>query len=72
MSTLPPVASLLPLTSLSIAAQPLLHAVIFFIEMAIVARLTSRYNAYYNERPGKMPDKTGRPLSCLPADGDCP
>ncbi|CAK7233997.1 hypothetical protein SCUCBS95973_008786 [Sporothrix curviconia] len=30
---------------------PLLHAVIFFIEMAIVARLTARFNAYYDERP---------------------
>ncbi|KAI2472744.1 vacuolar membrane protein [Annulohypoxylon bovei var. microspora] len=30
---------------------PLLHAVIFFIEMAIVARLVSRFNAYYDERP---------------------
>ncbi|KAK3939001.1 hypothetical protein QBC46DRAFT_388864 [Diplogelasinospora grovesii] len=30
---------------------PLLHAVILFIEMAIIARLTSRFNAYYDERP---------------------
>ncbi|KAI1467655.1 Mpv17/PMP22 family protein [Daldinia caldariorum] len=30
---------------------PLLHAVIFFIEMAIMARLMSRFNAYYDERP---------------------
>ncbi|EPE09082.1 vacuolar membrane protein [Ophiostoma piceae UAMH 11346] len=30
---------------------PLLHSIIFFIEMAIVARLTSRFNAYYEERP---------------------
>ncbi|KAI1651553.1 Mpv17/PMP22 family protein [Daldinia loculata] len=30
---------------------PLLHAVIFFIEMVIVARLVSRFNAYYDERP---------------------
>lgn len=32
--------------------QPLLHAIIFLIEMSIVARLTARYNAYYGERPG--------------------
>jgi len=30
---------------------PLLHAIIFFIEMALFARLTSRFNAYYDERP---------------------
>ncbi|KAI5862540.1 hypothetical protein GGS23DRAFT_80933 [Durotheca rogersii] len=30
---------------------PLLHAVIFFIEMAIIARLASRFNAYYDGRP---------------------
>ncbi|KAI0100550.1 hypothetical protein GGR51DRAFT_351556 [Nemania sp. FL0031] len=30
---------------------PVLHAVIFFIEMAIIARLASRYNAYFDERP---------------------
>ncbi|KAJ4378198.1 hypothetical protein N0V85_008974 [Neurospora sp. IMI 360204] len=30
---------------------PLLHAIIFIIEMAILARLTSRFNQYYNERP---------------------
>jgi protein Mpv17 len=27
--------------------------VIFFIEMAILARLVTRFNAYYDERPGK-------------------
>lgn len=30
---------------------PLLHAVIFFVEMALFARLSSRFNAYYDERP---------------------
>lgn len=30
---------------------PLVHTVIFFIEMALVARLTARFNAYYEERP---------------------
>ncbi|GAB1316492.1 Vacuolar membrane protein [Madurella fahalii] len=30
---------------------PLLHAIIFFIEMALLARLTSRFNSYYDERP---------------------
>ncbi|KAK4212653.1 hypothetical protein QBC37DRAFT_424560 [Rhypophila decipiens] len=30
---------------------PLLHVIIFFIEMAIFARLTSRFNAYYDARP---------------------
>ncbi|CAM1510659.1 Fc.00g009940.m01.CDS01 [Cosmosporella sp. VM-42] len=30
---------------------PLLHTIIFFIEMALVARLTARFNSYYDERP---------------------
>ncbi|KAI0398997.1 Mpv17/PMP22 family protein [Xylaria palmicola] len=30
---------------------PVLHAVIFFIEMGIIARLASRYNAYFDARP---------------------
>jgi protein Mpv17 len=30
---------------------PLLHTIIFFIEMALAARLTARFNAYYDERP---------------------
>ncbi|KAI2626246.1 hypothetical protein GGS21DRAFT_530743 [Xylaria nigripes] len=30
---------------------PVLHAVIFLIEMALIARLASRYNAYFDERP---------------------
>ncbi|KAI0018405.1 Mpv17 [Xylariomycetidae sp. FL0641] len=30
---------------------PLLHTIIFLIEMAIIARLVSRFNAYYDQRP---------------------
>ncbi|KAH8168746.1 mpv17 / PMP22 family protein [Sarocladium implicatum] len=30
---------------------PLLHTLIFFIEMALAARLTARFNSYYDERP---------------------
>ncbi|KAI7775660.1 hypothetical protein SLS64_001422 [Diaporthe eres] len=30
---------------------PLLHAIIFLIEMTLVARLVARYNAFYAERP---------------------
>ncbi|RKU48736.1 hypothetical protein DL546_000751 [Coniochaeta pulveracea] len=30
---------------------PLLHAIILIFEMALMARLTSRFNAYYEERP---------------------
>ncbi|KND92023.1 Protein sym1 [Tolypocladium ophioglossoides CBS 100239] len=30
---------------------PLLHTVIFLIEMALAARLTARFNTYYEERP---------------------
>ncbi|KAK3324417.1 hypothetical protein B0T19DRAFT_230165 [Cercophora scortea] len=30
---------------------PLLHTIIFLVEMSIFARLTSRFNSYYDERP---------------------
>ncbi|KAH7039693.1 vacuolar membrane protein [Microdochium trichocladiopsis] len=30
---------------------PLLHAIIFLTEMAIIARLVSRFNSYYDQRP---------------------
>lgn len=30
---------------------PLLHLIVFLIEMAFVARLTARFNSYYEERP---------------------
>lgn len=30
---------------------PLLNVIIFLVQMALVARLTSRFNAYYDERP---------------------
>jgi len=30
---------------------PLIHAIIFLIEMTIIARLVSRYNSYYDQRP---------------------
>lgn len=35
--------------------QPLLNLIIFVIEMALFARLTSRFNAYYDKRPGMHP-----------------
>lgn len=31
-----------------------MHAVIFFIEMALVTRLVTKFNTYYDERPGKQ------------------
>jgi protein Mpv17 len=31
--------------------QPLIHAIVALIEMALVARLTARFNSYYDERP---------------------
>ncbi|KFH44279.1 hypothetical protein ACRE_049230 [Hapsidospora chrysogenum ATCC 11550] len=30
---------------------PLLHTIVLLIEMALVARLTARFNSYYDERP---------------------
>ncbi|KAK4188253.1 hypothetical protein QBC35DRAFT_207881 [Podospora australis] len=38
-------------TKLIYGRLPLLHTIIFLIEMALFARLTSRFNGYYDERP---------------------
>lgn len=35
--------------------KPLLHAIIFLIEMAVATRLAAKFNSYYAERPGKDP-----------------
>lgn len=32
--------------------QPLLHAIVFMVEIALAARLTVKFNAYYEEQPG--------------------
>jgi hypothetical protein len=34
--------------------QPLVHTIIFLIEMAIVTRIVTKFNTYYTERPGKQ------------------
>jgi protein Mpv17 len=34
--------------------QPLVHTVIFFIEMAILGRLAAKFNSYYADRPGTI------------------
>lgn len=47
----------------SFLVQPLLNLIIFVIEMALFARLTSRFNAYYDKRPGMHP-----PFSSLARD----
>jgi hypothetical protein len=31
--------------------QPLLHAIIFFIELAMAARLIAKFNSYYAQKP---------------------
>lgn len=31
--------------------QPLLHTIIFLVEMAITSRLIAKYNSYYADRP---------------------
>ncbi|KID95108.1 Mpv17/PMP22, partial [Metarhizium majus ARSEF 297] len=41
---------------------PILHAVVFLIEMALIARLTARFNTYYEERPRT---RTCRPQAAL-------
>lgn len=43
--------------------QPLLHAVVFLVEIALAARLTVKFNAYYEEQPGSSNPQLGpRPL----------
>lgn len=37
-----------------VTGKPLLHAVIFLIELVIMSRLIAKFNAYYAERPGKQ------------------
>ena len=37
--------------NLSFIKQPLLHTIVALIEMALVARLVSRFNSSYEERP---------------------
>lgn len=32
--------------------QPLLHAIIFLVEMAVTLRLIAKFNSYYKEKPG--------------------
>ncbi|KAJ5160382.1 uncharacterized protein N7482_007386 [Penicillium canariense] len=39
---------------------PLLHTIIFLIEMAVATRIASKFNTYYAERPGKAPTATSR------------
>jgi protein Mpv17 len=34
--------------------QPLVHTVIFLIEMAILGRLAAKFNSYYADRPGTI------------------
>ena len=36
-------------------SQPLLHTIIFLIEMGITARLVTKYNSYYADKPGRWP-----------------
>lgn len=43
-----------------IIPQPLLHTIIFLIEMAVAARLAAKFNTYYAEKPGKPLAATSR------------
>jgi protein Mpv17 len=36
----------------SVGQQPLLHAIVILLEMAIIARITAKFNAYYGAHPG--------------------
>lgn len=33
-------------------AQPLLHTIIFIIELAVTMRLAAKFNTYYADKPG--------------------
>ena len=41
--------------SLHSSRQPLVHTIIFLIELAMVGRLIAKFNSYYAERPGTFP-----------------
>lgn len=43
-----------------IVLQPLLHTIIFLIEMAVAARLAAKFNTYYAEKPGMPLSATSR------------
>jgi hypothetical protein len=45
---------LLPLASLLMMnmAQPLLHTLLFLIEMLVTMRLVAKFNSYYADKPG--------------------
>jgi hypothetical protein len=36
-----------------VGQQPLLHAIVVILEMAIIARITAKFNSYYAAHPGK-------------------
>jgi len=38
----------------SVGPQPLLHAIVILLEMAIIARITAKFNSYYAAHPGKQ------------------
>jgi hypothetical protein len=38
----------------SFVLQPLLHTIVFLVEMAVAIRLAAKFNSYYAEKPGKM------------------
>lgn len=46
-------------TDLEYRYKPLLHAIIFIIEMVIVSRLIAKFNSYYADKPG-MAVSSGR------------
>lgn len=46
--------------------QPLLHAIVFLVEIALAARLTVKFNAYYEEQPGSSDHHPSRDLSDTP------
>lgn len=33
--------------------QPLLHAIVLLIEMVVISRLATKFNSYYDDRPGE-------------------
>jgi hypothetical protein len=51
-----PISPSLVLLTLTLSFfQPLLHTVVLLVQLALAARLISKFNAYYEDRPGSSP-----------------
>lgn len=52
LSVVPTLHARLPSLTMPLCPQPLLHALVFLLEIMFISILTRRYNSYYAARPG--------------------